>query len=384
MTNEYAGQMPPFTALPNWLRGKTTPLELAVMWCLQSHFPNIHPGLELLHEEAGMAKSTLCSVLIGLERKGWVRRQRAFLENGRSTSTRYRLTIWDTHWQVEAEQSAWSVREADSTECPGGGQLKVSGRRTVSVREADSECPGGGQEVDKSKKINSKKVLEPPLPPAAQGEHRPEAGAARPCRDRDGFLVSDPEPHDEAPAAVQPQPQQRPQPQSPPRPLPEPPGPEAVPPVKPQAQKRETGFVPTVEDVPAALLPVQRELLAFWPARNPKAKRTQQAWKGMLTEARKIQDHHQGGTEILRAQLVEGAEARVSGPGWLGLNFNRWQQYGTKAGTPMGGTGRYGKRTTMDRVQGAIALIEQRERAAAARAQQQAAGQGALMLAEVA
>ena len=137
MTNEYAGQMPPFTALPNWLRGKTSPLELAVMWCLQSHFPNIHPGLELLHEEAGMAKSTLCSVLIGLERKGWVRRQRAFLENGRSTSTRYRLTIWDTHWQVEAEQPAWSVREADSTECPGGGQLKVSGRRTVSVRETD-------------------------------------------------------------------------------------------------------------------------------------------------------------------------------------------------------------------------------------------------------
>jgi hypothetical protein len=162
------------------------------------------------------------------------------------------------------------------------------------------------------------------------------------------------------------------------------PDPEAIVPAKPKAQKREAGFRPAHEDVPAALLPVVRELLAFWPARNPKAKRTEQAWKGMLTEAQKIQDHQQGGTEILREQLVEGAAASTSGPGWLGLNFNRWRQFGTKAGTPASGAGRYGKRTTMDRVQGAIALIERRERAEAARAQQQAAGQGALVLAEVA
>jgi len=373
MTNEYAGQMPPFTALPNWLRGKTTPLELAVMWCLQSHFPNIHPGLELLHEEAGMAKSTLCSVLIGLERKGWVRRQRAFLENGRSTSTRYRLTIWDTHWQVEAEQSAWSVRETDSEECPGDGQLKVSGRRTVSVRETDSECPGDGQEEDKSKKIKSKKALEPPLPPAAQGEHRPEAVAAGPCRDRDGFLISisepqppvAPEPPPKAPAAVQPQPQQRPRPEPPPEPAPDP---EAIVPVKPQAQKREAGFRPAYEDVPAALLPVVRELLAFWPARNPKAKRTRRAWEGMLTEAQKIQDHQQGGTEILREQLQEGAAARVSGPGWLGLNFNRWQQYGTKAGTPVMGSGFRGRLTPEQSAAEAIAFIRNRDAKATAAA----------------
>lgn len=140
--------------------------------------------------------------------------------------------------------------------------------------------------------------------------------------------------------------------------------------------------MPAHEDVPAALLPVVRELLAFWPARHPKGKRTQGAWDRMLSHARKIQDHQQGGTEILRQQLEEGAEARVSGPGWQGLDFNRWQQYGTKAGAPAANAGRYGRRTTMDRVQGAIALIEQRERAAAARAQQ--AGQGALVLAEVA
>jgi hypothetical protein len=183
---------------------------------------------------------------------------------------------------------------------------------------------------------------------------------------------------------VQPQPQQRPQPKPLPEPLPDPaPDPEAIPPVKPKARKRAAGFKPAHEDVPAALLPVVRELLAFWPARHPKGKRTQGAWDRMLRHARKIQDHPRGGTEILRQQLEEGAEARVSGPGWLGLDFSRWQQYGTKAGAPATGARLQGKRTTMDRVQGAIALVEQRERAAAA-ARAQQAGQGALALAEVA
>ncbi len=221
-------------------------------------------------------------------------------------------------------------------------------------------------------RTNDQEALEPPLPPAAQGERRPEAVAAGPCRDRDGFLVSIPEPQPpaapepppEAPAAVQPRPQQRPLPRPQPEPPPEPaPDPEAIVPVKPQAQKREAGFRPAYEDVPAALLPVVRELLAFWPARNPKAKRTRRAWEGMLTEAQKIQDHQQGGTEILREQLQEGAAARVSGPGWLGLNFNRWQQYGTKAGTPV-----RGRLTPEQSAAEAIAFIRNRDAKAAAAA----------------
>jgi len=212
-------------------------------------------------------------------------------------------------------------------------------------------------------------VLEPPLPPTARGERRPEAVAAHPCRDQDGFLVSDPGP--QPAVAVQPQPQQRPQP----KPLPEPaPDPEAVPPVKPQAQKREAGFKPAQEDVPAALLPVVRELLAFWPAR--KGAKTLEAWKVLCRELQRIQDHPQGGTEIVRGQLEAGTTAGIDGKAWQSIRFANWLQYGTKAGTPV-----MGKRSTMDRVMGAIALVEDRERKATA-AQQ--AGQGALPLAEVA
>jgi len=356
MTTDYIGQKPTFTALPNWLRGQATPMEGWVLWCLQSHFPNIHPSLNLLAKEACMSRRAVCTVLAGIERKGWLVREQSFSETGRQTATRYRLTIWDPHWAVEEGASGALVQEVHSR--------RGAGDAPSGVHDVHGGSAGGALKEDQEKKNKKKKTYEPPLPPTARGERRPEAVAAPPCRDRDGFLIPDPEPQPaEPPAAVQPQPQQ---PHAP-KPLPEPaPDPEAIVPVKPKARKREAGFVPAHEDVPAALLPVVRELLAFWPARNPKGKRTQQAWKGMLTEARKIQDHPQGGTEILREQLEEGVKAKIRGVGWIGLDFSRWQQYGTKAGTPVMGSGFKRRLTPEESAAEAIAYIRARDAKAAA------------------
>ena len=362
MTTEYIGQKPSFTALPNWLRGRATPLELAVLWCLQSHYPNIHPSMTLLAQEACLSRRSVSGVLAGMERKGWLVREHAFAECGRKAANRYRLTIWDVSWALVDRAGNALGQEVPYLD-RAGGALGIG-------QEVHGDRAGGAHKEDQEKKNKKKKSIEPPLPPAARGERRPEVVAVPACRDRDGFLLPDPEPHAAEPAAVQPQPQQRPQPkpcwwQNPPRPLPEPPDPEAVPPVKPKAQKREAGFVPAHEDVPAALLPVVRELLAFWSARHPKGRRTQGAWDRMLSHARKIQDHQQGGTEILRQQLEEGAEARVSGPGWLGLDFNRWQQYGTKA-TPVIGSGFNRRPSPEAEAAAAIAFIRDRDAKAAA------------------
>jgi hypothetical protein len=132
-----------------------------------------------------------------------------------------------------------------------------------------------------------------------------------------------------------------------------------------------------VDDVPAALLPVQRELMAFWPARS--GAKTSGAWDLLCSQLQKIQDHPQGGTEIVRDQLEQGAMAGIDGKPWQSIRFANWERYGTKAGTPIIGTGFNGKRTTMDRVRGAIALVEERERRAAERQQ---AGSRGLALAE--
>jgi hypothetical protein len=338
MATEYIGQKPTFTALPNWLRGKTTPLELAVMWCLQSHYPNIHPGLELLHKEAGMAKSTLCLVLTGLERKGWVRRERAFLENGRSTSTRYRLTIWETHWQVEAEQSAQSVRETDR-ECPGDGQ-GVSGRRTGSVRETDRECPGDGQEVDKSKKINSKKALEPPLPPsggnAGEGQGELITVEALPV---DAALSKSPKS-----AKVS-----------------EPP-PQTMALTKPARKPR---FQPSHDLIPAELLPVHPEILGFWAVKA--GARTQQAWDDLIKQLGLIQQDPQGGTEMVRTQLQTGIDRAPIKP-WLSVSYGNWRKFGMQQGTTCNR-----RPTPEENAAAAVAFIQARDarKAAAAAASQQ-------------
>ncbi|MEB3361374.1 MAG: hypothetical protein VKI42_04520, partial [Synechococcaceae cyanobacterium] len=146
-----------------------------------------------------------------------------------------------------------------------------------------------------------------------------------PDRDRDGFLINPlapPPPATAAAAPISPEPEPlppliepeviqatQPQPQQPnaPRPLPEPAqDPERTAPVNPQGQKRKAGgFQPVEGDVPAALLAVVRELLAFWACKG--GKRTERAWTAQLTQLQRIQDDPAGGTEAVRAQLEAGA-----------------------------------------------------------------------------
>jgi outer membrane biosynthesis protein TonB len=351
-----------FTCLPNWLFGQATAQELVVLLALQHRAPNIHPSLSTLARESGLSKRTVQNALRGMEGKGWLTWEQASMGCGRRAANVYQLLIWSRPADM-AGVATWQEVPHQEAE--------------LIWQEVPGDMAGGATKQDQENNKRNPTALEPPLPPTARGERRPEAVAAGPCRDRDGFLISisepqppvAPEPPPEATAAVQPQPQQRPRPEPRPEPPPEPAqDPEAIVPVKPKAKTREAGFRPVHEDVPAALLPVVRELLAFWPARNPKAKRTQRAWEGMLTEAQKIQDHQQGGTEILREQLQEGAAARVSGPGWLGLNFNRWRQYGTKATTPVMGSGFRGRMTPEQSAAEAIAFIRNRDAKAAAAA----------------
>ena len=344
MTTEYIGQRPSFTALPNWLRGQATPLELAVLWCLQSHYPNIHPSMTLLAQEACLSRRSVSGVLAGMERKGWLVREHAFAECGRKAANRYRLTIWDVSWAL-VDRAGNALGQEVPYLGRAGGALGIG-------QEVPGDRAGGAHKEDQEKKINSKKSIEPPLPPTARGEHRPEAVTARPCRDRDGFLLPDPEPQApaEPPAAVQPQPQQ-------PRSQPQPPTPEPVAPVKPKASEpKTTRFKPSADDVPAALLPVVRELLAFWPAR--KGAKTLDAWNLLLSELCKIQDHPQGGTEILRGQLKAGATAGIDGKAWYSIRFRDWLSYGTKAGAPATGAR---KPNAMDTAMRAMAIIRQRE-----------------------
>jgi len=114
-----------------------------------------------------------------------------------------------------------------------------------------------------------------------------------------------------------------------------------------------------VDDVPAALLPVQRELLAFWPTRS--GAKTSGAWEMLCGQLQKIQGHPQGGTEIVRDQLEQGAMAGIDGKPWQSIRFRNWELYGTKAATPVMGTGFTRRATPEENAAAAVAFIRARE-----------------------
>lgn len=197
--------------------------------------------------------------------------------------------------------------------------------------------------------------LETPLPPVPVGttDARIEPGLRH---DQDGFLVN---PCFAPPAATQPQPQQPVPPWGPakqpdPDPAPEPAQPAAKAPRT--AKAKASRFAPTADDIPAALLPVQTEILIFWAESS--GKKTAIAWNRLMGQLQKIQDDSQGGTEILRDQLEEGAAA-----GWKGITHKNWELYGKKtATTPVVGSGFRGRHNPDEHAAAAVAFVRERDR----------------------
>lgn len=94
MPETFTGQKPNFTALPNWLRGKATAYELAILWILQSYWPEIRPSVPRIATETGLSRRQVIYLLGGMERKGWLIKKKRFLDQGGQATNLYELTIW--------------------------------------------------------------------------------------------------------------------------------------------------------------------------------------------------------------------------------------------------------------------------------------------------
>lgn len=293
-----------------------------------------------------MSRRAVCNVLADMERKGWVVRERSVSDAGRKVSTRYSLTIWDGRWGVVTSAGDALVQEVHQASSASGA-LGI-------VHEVHGASASGALKEDQEKKNKKKKEEEPPLPPVPVGrtDARIETGLRH---DQDGFLVN---PCSAPPVATQPQPQQPVPPWGPvqpePTPAPEPARPAAKAPRT--AKAKAARFAPTADDIPAALLPVQTEILIFWTESS--GKKSQIAWNRLMGQLQKIQDDSQGGTEILRDQLEEGA-AR----GWEGITHANWERFGKKATTtPVVGSGFRGRHNPDEQAAAAVAFIRERDR----------------------
>jgi len=348
-----------YTRFPNWLLGKVTGLEIAVLVALQSHYPNIHPSLATLSKESGLSQSTVQRVLGDLQRKGLMVKQPTRTKHGTKGVNSYRLLIWDQP-MAETEPEAQNLEESNWSERPDGLV-----RETIGVW---SERPlGMVTETNKEEQSNKNKDLtrkEPPLPPT--GESRDKRDNTHPNPDQVKFFGMDSRGSEQA----QPQPQQpvKPWEPSPPPPNPEPqPEPLAEAPVKPRARKRKEVFEPTEGDIPATLLPVVSELLEFWASKG--GKKTERAWTAQLGQLNQIQADPTGGTEATRAQLLAGVQAATFGRAWCAVTYTNWQRYG-KTRTPINRTGFNRKPTQVESAAAAIAFLNARDAQHAAYANQ--------------
>ena len=378
-TIEIHGQKPTFTALPNWLRGKATPLEGWILWCLQSHYPNIHPSMTLLAQEACISRRSVSAVLAGMERKGWLVREHAFSEQGRKLSNRYVLTIWDPHWAVSDRAGDALGQEMHhptrATDALGIGQ-DVHMDRAGDALWIGQEMPIKKNKRRRTREEEQEKKEKPPLvPPPGETHTTLDPGPNLPVKNPAQDLA-------------QPQPQQpiKPwepaQPQAPPKPASSDQPDESLAhvPVDPKPQRQKVAFKPSAENVPAALLPVVSEFLEFWSTKG--GKRTERAWVAQLGQLAKIQDDPAGGTEAVRAQLQAGIQAATFGKAWQAVTHANWQRFRPKA--PIAGGG-FRRMTQDDHAAEAIAYVRAREaRKAAAAAEAARAAQPTLILAEVA
>ena len=83
----------PFIALPTALKGKVTPYQLAVIWVLQSYYPNIWPSYQTIAKDAKMSRSSVIRTVNELVELGLLQKQFRIDESNQKTNC-YRVSIW--------------------------------------------------------------------------------------------------------------------------------------------------------------------------------------------------------------------------------------------------------------------------------------------------
>ena len=83
----------PFVSLPTALKGRINPHQLAVLWVLQSYYPNIWPSYSTIANDAGMCRTKVIHTVEQLCSLGWLQKVSRTDEHGQKTNA-YRVTVW--------------------------------------------------------------------------------------------------------------------------------------------------------------------------------------------------------------------------------------------------------------------------------------------------
>jgi hypothetical protein len=175
-------QRPPFTALPNWMRGRFTAEEIGLLWCLQSYYPDIRPSVGTLERETGISRRQLHRMLTVLDRDGVTVRRSRRRSDGGKTANGYGLRLWD-------EDASRTIRTgekggvcATQSHAPGATVTPPPCATQSHTHVPHSHIPcatvAHQEEEQGEEEQGLKKAIQQPYPPKSppQGGSTPQAG----------------------------------------------------------------------------------------------------------------------------------------------------------------------------------------------------------------
>jgi len=97
------------TALPTWLLGQASPIELAILLAIQEA-PDNCVSLSNMSRSAGVCRRTVSTTVRKLEDRGWLVIEPTIEEDGRNGPNRYTLKNWAPIKPVQSQQpvSCWA------------------------------------------------------------------------------------------------------------------------------------------------------------------------------------------------------------------------------------------------------------------------------------
>jgi len=107
----------PFVSLPTALKGRISPHQLAVLWVLQSYYPNIWPSYSTISKDAGMCRTKVIHTVEQLVSLGWLQKINRVDENGKKTNA-YKVTVWHECRVPAPSQTSIEPRSISATSTP--------------------------------------------------------------------------------------------------------------------------------------------------------------------------------------------------------------------------------------------------------------------------
>ena len=107
----------PFVSLPTALKGRIDPHQLAVLWVLQSYYPNIWPSYSTISKDAGMCRTKVIHTVEQLVSLGWLQKINRVDENGKKTNA-YKVTVWHECRVPAPSQTSNEPKSISATSTP--------------------------------------------------------------------------------------------------------------------------------------------------------------------------------------------------------------------------------------------------------------------------